>query len=108
MKRFFYSLTGLLFLSLAFSCQKDVSRENQQTRRNSSGSSSTNSTTAAVISLCGTPQVQDLGNSLGNFASLTVSNDSNNVYLSFTAVTGYQLQKASGLIGDYAHLQNVL
>ena len=108
MKRFFYSLTGLLFLSLAFSCQKDVSRENQQTRRNSSGSSSTNSATAAVISLCGTPQVQDLGNSLGNFASLTVSNDANNVYLNFTAVSGYQLQKASGLIGDYAHLQNIL
>jgi len=106
--RFFYSLTGLLFLSLAFSCQKDISRENEQTRRNSSKSSSTTSTTASVISLCGTPQVQDLGNSLGNFASVTVSNDANNVYLNFSAGSGYQLQKASGLIGDYAHLQSVL
>ena len=108
MKRFFYSLTGLLFLSLAFSCQKDISRENQQSRRNSSGTSTTNSITAATISLCGTPQVQDLGNTLGNFASVTVSNDANNVYLNFSAASGFQLQKASGLIGDYAHLQSVL
>jgi len=107
-KRFFYSLTGLLFLSLAFSCQKDISRENQQSRRNSSGTSTTNSITAATISLCGTPQVQDLGNTLGNFASVTVSNDANNVYLNFSAASGFQLQKASGLIGDYAHLQSVL
>jgi hypothetical protein len=45
---------------------------------------------------------------LGNFASVTVSNDANNVYLNFSAAAGYQLQKASGLIGDYAHLQSVL
>lgn len=105
---FLHSLTGLLFLCVSFSCQKDISRENQQTRRNSSGTSTTNSTTASVISLCGSPQVQDLGNSLGNFASVTVSNDANNVYLNFSGVSGYLLQKASGLIGDYAHLQNVL
>ncbi len=81
---FFISMAGLLFLSLAFSCQKNISTASEQTRRNSSGTSTTNSTTASVISLCGTPQAQDLGNSLGNFATVTISNDSGNVYLNFS------------------------
>jgi hypothetical protein len=91
--------SALAMLCLLFACQKKLTRE--------SAEQSASGRIALAVETCD-PVVYPLVNSLGTYGEVTVWNDDANVYIKFTAAPGYQLARASGLIGDHSHLYSVL
>ena len=108
MKRNFYVFTALLCVCLLFSCQKLAPKQDAAAERSRQSTSSTLTGTGNTFTSCGVPTVQGLGNPLGEFATATITNDGTNVYITFTAENGYLLQQASGIVGNFEHLETIL
>jgi hypothetical protein len=108
MKRNHYVLAALLSASVLFSCQKLAPRQDAATERSRQSTTSTLTGTSNTFTSCGVPTVQGLGNPLGEFATVTITNDATNAYIVFTAENGYLLQQASGILGNLSHLETVL
>ena len=88
--------SALAMLCLFFACQKKFSRETNLSGR-----------LTHSVEGCDTVRYPLIDFAFA-FGEVAVWNDADNVYIRFTANPGGKLAQASGIIGDYAHLQAVL